>query len=206
MLGEKIGGISGRITAQRGNPSAKYLASPCNTIQQSSRSGAVACPARIIASRRDQCPSAGKIRTRRGTDSNIIVHVPNSRLMSSRVIKEVVGPAVAIEIGGSNQIVRGRNCRPRAAAGVSDSRHVSNHGSMRARIEQQVVGLAIAVEVSNSSQGPARWKSWPSGTANMVCVAHEPDYRSTSTRIKKHEVRITVAVEISSRDQLPTAG
>ena len=162
--------------------------------------------AQIIASRRDQRPGRGKSRTEGGTDSNIIVHVPNGRLTSSCVVKEVVGPAVAIEIGNSNQIVRGRNCRPRPAAGMRDSRHVPNHGSMRARVEQQVVGIAIAVEICNTSQGPTGRESWPRGTADALRIVHKPNYRSAGTGIKKHKVRITVAVEITGPGQLPTIG
>ena len=67
--------------------------------------------------RRDQGPTYRETRTANVVNEQIIIHVPNGGLIGARIVKQIVGPAISVEIGQAHHVISWHNCWSGFAAG-----------------------------------------------------------------------------------------
>src|SRR5262249_47175582 len=85
-------------------------------------------------SRCDQAPITGYVRAASVTNDQIVVHVPDCRLMRGRIVQHVIGSALAIEVGCTHQLIPSWNHWSMSAGNMGGSIHIPDHSLTRARV------------------------------------------------------------------------
>src|SRR4029453_5310947 len=87
-------------------------------------------------SRCDHVPGTRKSRTKGAASKNVVVHIPDRCLASARVVKQVIGLAVSVEIGSPRQLIATCNGWPIETSDKRNSGEIPNRRLPRARIEE----------------------------------------------------------------------
>src|SRR5204863_516927 len=103
--------------------------------------------------RRGHAPAGQNSRGGHRSDVNVVVQVPYRRLVSARIVKQVIWMAVAIKISHAHCTIAGRKSRSVGGTEANVVVEIPYHRLPRTGIEQEVIWMAVVVEVSWRRRG-----------------------------------------------------
>src|SRR5438309_6428454 len=92
--------------------------------------------------------------------SDLVVEIPESGSLDARTIKHVIGLAVRVEIGRSDQSIAAGNGRPECASDERGAGQGPEHRLARACTVKEIIGFVIAIEVCHTDHSPVNRQSW----------------------------------------------
>src|SRR4029079_10490155 len=107
----------------------------------------------------DQAPVSRQAWTKGAAGKRVVIEVPDGRSLHRGVVERIIGLAVPVEVGRSDQSIAAYNGRPACAhdkpgAGPIRARRLTGAG-----IEKQIIAFIIAIEVRHADHFPVSWKS-----------------------------------------------
>src|SRR5205823_11858142 len=119
---------------------------------------------------RDQAPVSRQAWTKGAADKSIVIEIPHGRSLLRGAVKRIIGLAVPVEVGRSDQSIAACNGRPECASDKRRAGQIPDCRLTGAGIEKQIIGFVIAIEVRHADHFPVSWKSWTKGAADKNVV------------------------------------
>src|SRR5436190_1702784 len=119
---------------------------------------------------RDQAPVSRQAWTKGAAGKRVVIEVPHGRSLQRGAVERIIGLAVPVEVGRSDQSIAAYNARPELASDERGAGQIPDCRLTGARIEKQIIGLVIAIEVCHADHFPVSWKSWTKGAADKNVV------------------------------------
>src|SRR6266513_4560050 len=119
---------------------------------------------------RDQAPVSRQASTKGAADKNVVIEVPHGRSLHRGAVERIIGLAVPVEVGRSNQSIAAYNGRPECATDKRGAGQIPDCRLTGAGIEKQIIEFVIAIEVRHADHFPVSWKSWTKGAADKNVV------------------------------------
>src|SRR5204862_243324 len=106
-----------------------------------------------------------------------VVEILEGGSLDARTIKHVIGLAVRVEVGRSDQGIAAYNARPECASDERGAGQIPDSRLTGAGIEKQIIGFVIAIEVRHADHSPTSRKSGSVGAGDKGIVVQVPDRR-----------------------------
>src|SRR5437868_1285795 len=119
---------------------------------------------------RDQPPASRQASTKGATDKNVVIEVPHGRSLHRGAVERIIGLAVPVEVGRSDQSIAAYNARPECASDERGAGQIPDCRLTGAGIEKQIIGFVITIEVCHTDHIPVSWKSRTIGAADQNVV------------------------------------
>src|SRR5437016_7026440 len=119
---------------------------------------------------RDQAPVSRQAWTKGAADKSIVIEIPHRRSLHRGAVERIIGLAVPVEVGRSDQSIAACNGRPECASDERGAGQIPDCRLKGAGIEKQIIGFVIAIEVRHTDHFPVSWKSWSEVTADKSIV------------------------------------
>src|SRR2546430_3051569 len=124
---------------------------------------------------RDQAPVSRQAWTKGAADKNVVIEVPHGRSLHRGAVERIIGLAVPVEVGRSDQSIAAYNARPVCATDKRGAGQIPDCRLTGAGIEKQIIGFAIAIEVRHTDHSPVNGQSWSKGAADKNIVIEVPN-------------------------------
>src|SRR5438309_1843381 len=109
---------------------------------------------------RDQAPVSRQAWTIGAADKSIVIQVPHGRSLHRGAIERIIGLAVPVEVGRSDQSIAAYNSRPVCATDKRGAGQIPDCRLTGAGIEKQIIGFVIAIEVRYADHAPVSRQHW----------------------------------------------
>src|SRR5213595_3862899 len=119
---------------------------------------------------RDQSPFSRQAWTIGAADKNVVIEVPHRRSLHRGAVERIIGLAVPVEVGRSDQSIAAYNARPECASDERGAGQIPDCRLTGAGIEKQIIGFVIAIEVRHADHSPVNRQSWSQGAADKNVV------------------------------------
>src|SRR5438874_2145671 len=119
---------------------------------------------------RDQAPVSRQAWTKGAAGKRVVIEIPHGRSLHRGVVERIIGFAVPVEVGRSDQSIAAYNGRPECATNKGRSRQIPDCRLVAGRVEKQVIRLAVTIEVCHTGHFPVSWKSRTKGAADKKVV------------------------------------
>src|SRR5207248_1197804 len=119
---------------------------------------------------RDQAPVRRQAWTKGAAGKRVVIEVPHGRSLLRGAVERIIGLAVPVEVGRSDQSIAACNGRPESASDKRGAGQIPDCRLTGARVEKQIIGLAVGIEVCHTDHIPVSWKSWTKGAADKSVV------------------------------------
>src|SRR5207253_7648911 len=146
---------------------------------------------------RDQAPVSRQAWTKGAADKNVVIEVPNPCLVCNSIEERIIGLAVPVEVGRSDQTIAAYNGRPECASDERGAGQIPDCRLTGAGIEKQIIGFVIAIEVRHADHSPVNRQSWTKGAVDKNVVIEIPNRCLPSSGRIQHIIGLTVRVEIA---------
>src|SRR5207248_4419307 len=150
-----------------------------------------------------QAPASRQAWTIGAAGEDIVVEIPEGGSLNAWTIKHVIGLAVPVEVGRSDQSIAAYNARPECATDKRGAGQIPDCRLKGAGIEKQIIGFVIAIEVRHADHSPVSWQSWTKGAADKSIVIEVPNRCLVCKSIVQHIIGLTVRVEIAHCYKIP---
>src|SRR6184192_3637925 len=124
---------------------------------------------------RDQAPVSRQAWTKGAAGKSVVIEVPHGRSLLRGAVERIIGLAVPVEVGRSDQSIAACNGRPECASDKRGAGQIPDCRLTGAGIEKQIIGFVIAIEVRHTDHFPVSWKSWSEDTADKSIVIEVPN-------------------------------
>src|SRR5437868_1434260 len=96
---------------------------------------------------RDQAPASRQASTKGAADKNVVIEVPHGRSLQRGAVERIIGLAVPVEVGRSNQSIAAYNARPECAADKRGAGQIPDCRLVACRLELQIVLPVVSIVV-----------------------------------------------------------
>src|SRR6266850_5850423 len=158
----------------------------------------------LFALGRDQAPVRRQAWTKGAAGKSVVIEVPDGRSLHRGAVERIIGLAVPVEVGRSDQSIAACNGRPECASDKRGAGQIPDCRLTGAGIEKQIIGFVIAIEVRHTDHSPVSWQSWSEDTADKSIVIEVPNRCLVCNSIEEHIIGLTVRVEIAHCYKVPT--
>ncbi len=134
---------------------------------------------------RDQVPVSRQAWTKDAPGKRVVIEVPDCRSLHRGVVECIIGLAVPVEVGRSDQSIAAYNARPECPSDKRGAGQIPDCRLTGAGIEKQIIGFVIAIEVRHADHSPVNRQSWPEDTADKSIVIEVPNRCLASSRTNK---------------------
>src|SRR5207248_9014256 len=108
--------------------------------------------------------------TKGAAGKSVVIEVPHGRSLLRGAVERIIGLAVPVEVGRSDQSIAACNGRPECASDKRGAGQIPDCRLTGAGIEKQIIEFVIAIEVRHTDHSPVSWKSWTKGAADKNVV------------------------------------
>src|SRR5437773_9388222 len=119
---------------------------------------------------RDQAPVSRQAWTIGAAGQRVVIEIPDSRSLHRGAVERIIGLAVRVEVGRSDQSIAAYNARPECATDERGAGQIPDCRLTGAGIEKQIIGFVIAIEVRHAHHSPVNGQSWTKGAADKNVV------------------------------------
>src|SRR5213596_1188365 len=119
---------------------------------------------------RDQAPVRRQAWTKGAAGQRVVIEVPHDRSLQRGTVERIIGLAVPVEVGRSDQSIAACNGRPECASDERGAGQIPDCRLTGAGIEKQIIGFVIAIEVRHADHSPVNGQSWSEGAADKNVV------------------------------------
>src|SRR5205814_2304637 len=119
---------------------------------------------------RDQAPVSRQAWTKGAGGKRVVIEVPHGRSLLCGAVERIIGLAVPVEVGRSDQSIAACNARPERASDKRGTGQIPDCRLTGAGIEKQIIGFVIAIEVRHADHSPVNGQSWTKGAADKNVV------------------------------------
>src|SRR5438309_983635 len=148
---------------------------------------------------RDQAPVSRQAWTIGAADKSIVIEVPHGRSLHRGAVERIIGLAVPVEVGRSDQSIAAYNARPECASDERGAGQIPDCRLTGAGIEKQIIGFVIAIEVRHADHSPVSWQGWTKGAADKNIVIEVPNRCLPCSGIVQHIIWLAILIEIIRR-------
>src|SRR6266446_9324721 len=143
---------------------------------------------------RDQAPVSRQAWTIGAAGKRIVIEIPHGRSLHRGAVERIIGLAVPVEVGRSDQSIAAYNGRPVCASDKRGAGQIPDCRLTGAGIEKQVIGFVIAIEVRHADHSPVNGQSWTKGAADKNVVIEVPNRCLVCNSIVQHIIGLTIRV------------
>src|SRR4026208_784067 len=124
---------------------------------------------------RDQDPASRQGWTKSAAGQRVVIEVPHGHALHRGAVERIIGLAVPVEVGRSDQSIAAYNGRPVCATDKRGAGQIPDCRLTGAGIEKQIIGFVIAIEVRHADHSPVNGQSWSEDTADKSIVIEIPN-------------------------------
>src|SRR5205807_3931806 len=124
----------------------------------------------FVCSTLSQAPASRKRWIIGAAGEDIVVEILAGGSLDTRTIQHVIGLAVRVEIGRSDQSIAVSNGRPECASDKRGPGQIPDCRLTGTGIEEQIIGFVIPIEVRHADHSPVNGQSWTIGAADKSIV------------------------------------
>src|SRR5437762_12994257 len=119
---------------------------------------------------RDQAPVSRQAWAKGAAGKRVVIEIPHGRSLQRGAVERIIGLAVPVEVGRSDQSIAAYNARPELASDERGAGQLPDCRLTGAGIEKQIIGFVIAIEVCHADHSPVNGQSWTKGAADKNVV------------------------------------
>src|SRR5438874_998056 len=119
---------------------------------------------------RDQAPVSRQAWTKGAAGKRVVIKIPDGRSLLRGAVERIIGLAVPVEVGRSDQSIAACNGRPECASDKRRAGQIPDCRLTGAGIEKQIIEFVVSIEVCHTDHFPVSWKSWSKGAADKNVV------------------------------------